>query len=255
MKLIGIVGMILGAASIALAQTAPQPNAPLTGEVLAHAPEFSKWTISYGKATPGLGGDDISPQGGGKVVVVTKTKTILCERSTQTGDKVDKWHIEGVQYTVIPKTKQCITADLAAFQRGVASADYYTDYSLTDFPGMEWVSAKNYVHSLQYMGRDCLVFQDILSLYTAEELREIQKDRNGKKRASFNPADYQIPVLAYVDSQTRLPVMLQRGSELRVYRFEAPPGAMLKPPAEVLQNIKKRIEKDKELSTMPARPF
>ncbi|XHR27152.1 MAG: hypothetical protein ACFUZC_14495 [Chthoniobacteraceae bacterium] len=254
MKLIGIVGLILGTASVVLAQTAPQPNVQFTGEALARAPEFSKWVVSYGKATPGLGGGDLLPQGGGKVVVI-KTQSIIRERSTEAGDKVDKWHIGEVQYTVIPTTKQCVTADLAAFQRGVASADYYTDYSQTDFPGMEWVSEKNYVRSLKYMGRDCLVFQDTLSLYTAEELKELQKDRNGKKRASFNPADYQIPVLAYVDSQTRLPVLLQRGSELRVYRFAAPPAAMLKPPAEVLQNIKKKTEQDKELSTMPSRPF
>ncbi|MCX6968097.1 MAG: hypothetical protein NTZ46_10055, partial [Verrucomicrobia bacterium] len=64
-----------------------------------------------------------------------------------------------------------------------------------------------------------------------------------------------VAVAAYVDLETRLPVMCQRGDEVRLFKFMAPPQAMLVLPPEVQKDLKRRANDIELLSRMPARPF
>lgn len=213
---------------------AQQPIPP-AGPLLKRAPELSTWTVTY--AAP-RAADEKEPAAGMPVesprrIVVIKTGDIRHAVITDAeGKRTEMWSIPGIQGFLRPEWKEPLLSD------GSNAFDaFYVNFAATDFPGFEWVSAKNF-HGLEKVGdRDCLVFQD-------------------RVRPAESTPEEPLPVLtAFVDLSTRLPVKLDNGGEVTNYRFDPPPVQKLSLPPEVHAAIEARAQKIREMARKPARPF
>ena len=254
-----LIGILLLLASPLFAQNPALPSASEMppGELLkARAPEFTRWSVVYrpgSKWGKNPGAHQITRL---QQVIVTKTKSIYWEQIvTAKGEAKEKWCVGEVQYLVGPQ-RTLSTTDRAAFQRGAAMEDNFTDYSQTDFPGVEWVSPKNFQKVIRHQEKDCMLFADKISLLSEEEFQELQASnaRSGDPR-KLDRREFEIAVRALVDLETRLPVMLQWGEETRIYEFLAPPAGLLSPPAEVERDRLNRKRQRELLARRPARPY
>jgi len=193
-------------AQTASATPAPMPSGPL---LRLRAPDLARWIVTF---NPGGGGK----AGFSRKVAVTKTGQIRHEQTLEAnGQRREKWCVGDLDYSKPAGSKRYLAYTGRSFTGGVIDERLYTDYSKTDFPGMEWVSAKNYATVRPVMNRDCIVFE--------------RKAAGGEAAAT-----------ACVDLQTRLPVVLREGNETRVYEFQAAPQAALSLPAEIRADLELR---------------
>jgi len=235
----------------------PTPSEMPPGKLFkARAPEFARWAIVY---QPGGGG---AKKSGARQITrlqrvnVTKTKSIYLEQIVSaSGESSEKWCVSDVQY-LISAQGTMTTTDRAAFERGAAMDGGFTDYSQTDFPGWEWVSPKNFKKVIRFQGKDCILFEDRLSLLSDEEFQELQASTAslGDTR-KLDRSEFEIDVRAMVDLETRLPLMLQWGEETRIYEFLPPTEGLLSPPAEVERDRLSRVRQRENIARRPARPY
>lgn len=259
MRTLGVICTLFLMVSGLIAQTGVVPKGtphriPAGALILPRAPIFSKWSVTCSPAK--AAGSQSGQRRMDTLLVITKTKDIMYEQTVDAwGGKKEKWCAGALQYSFLPGSNRWTAFDRGAFVKNSANGAYYSDYSSTDFPEAAWVSAKNYVDIVKYSGRDCLFFKDILILFSKDELKEINEERAKAHQSPLTADDCIVAVAAYVDLETRLPVMCQRGDEVRLFKFMAPPQAMLVLPPEVQKDLKRRANDIELLSRMPARPF
>lgn len=235
----------------------PTPSEMPPGKLFkARAPEFACWSIVY---QPSAG--DAKKSGAQQVarlqrVKVTKTESIYLEQIVAaSGESSEKWCVGDVQYLISAQGTMTKT-DRGAFERGATIDGSFTDYSQTDFPGWEWVSPKNFKKVIRFQGKDCILFEDRLSLLTEEEFQELQaSNAHAGDARKLERSEFEVDVRAMVDLETRLPVMLQRGEETRIYEFLPPTEGLLSPPAEVERDRLNRLRQRETIARRPARPY
>lgn len=212
-----------------------QSEEPPAGPLLKRAPEFSSWIVTFSSPRPP---DEKPPSAGQEPpslrrIVVTKTGEIRqIVSSDAEGRRMEIWAIPGLQAVLRPEWAEPLLTD------GVNAQDaFFLNFHATDFPGFEWVSAGNFRGVEKVGERECLVFQDRV------------------RQADATAGEVAMAQTAFVDLATRLPVKLDNGGEIANYRFESPPTAKLRLPADVLSAIEARAEKAREITRKPARPF
>lgn len=240
----------------ALSGATPLPIPP--GELLKiRAPQFATWSVVSRPASTAATNSDtqqvVPPK---QEVIVTKTKSIYREQIvTAQGGAKEKWCVGDVQYLIGPQQTLSKT-DRAAFERGAAQQGSYTDYSKTDFPGLEWVSPKNFKEVIRLKKKDYIVCADRLSLLSDEEFKELQADlASSGDRRKLDRREFEIDVRAMVDLETRLPVMLERGMETWTYQFLPPPSGILSLPVTVERDKLNQIKQAEFMARRPARPY
>jgi len=159
MKRSAIYFMILLAGSSAWAQeTAPAVPPLPAGPLIKRAPEFSQWAAttiaqaaSKGEEAPG--GGAAKP----KVlqrVQVTKTGPIRWLVTIEpTGNRLEAWCKGSLQIFMRPEWKEPMLSDASDRDNPMR-----LDFSKTDFPGFEWISASNYKGIRKVDGRERIVF-------------------------------------------------------------------------------------------------
>jgi len=232
--LFAIMLAIFAMAAVACAQS-PEggiealPPGPL---IQLRAPEFARWVIT---CNPKKAGESTKYQFS-KRIVVTKTKDIRHEEITdESGHITEKWCCCNSIFWTDPLEKKRIALGNSI----EAAGDLYVNYSKTDFPGTEWISASNYSEIKSFVGQDCIVF----------------KERRTGDQESSSVLPNADSAVVYVDLKTRLPVYLQRGGEIRIYQFEAPPQVMLALPLDIQQMLERDKKHKEEMAQMPAKPF
>jgi hypothetical protein len=264
MKKLSLLCLAGGWASVLCAQSAapaapaaptPRPVLP-SGPLLERAPEFSQWTITSKTsgaapvadgqtnaaataATPapapaagGSPGQKAPPSPTDLTITVIKTKNIRFEQTEGTGaGKLQKWCFPDMQLTVRGRGAPIVSLNNTATH----SADY-TDYSKSDFSGFGWIAAKNFTGIVKTMGQDCLVFKDKVKL-DAEA-----------------PGEAARPAVACIAVESRLPVALQVGDEVRTYQFGAAPTDMLVPPPDIGKVLEKWRKSIRQAALPPTKP-
>jgi len=205
-------------------EPAPLPAGPL----LKRAPDFSAWAVTY--TYPKLKDDDASHLSAQVIrlqkLAVTKTKAIYHEAITFTdGSSRESWRVGALQVSPTPGSGKLAIYDPSSFPSTssgqlISNPSVYTDYSCTDFPGLEWVSPHTYVGLLRTEDSAFLVFRDSSTSTTA-----------------------------YIDLQTRLPNHLESPERSAVYSFGTPPLVMQQLPQEIGNLLEKRAKAIKILST------
>lgn len=203
----------------------PLPPGPL---IQKRAPDYSQWTIKVAprpdkpKAEPvkndAAPGKEEKPYWG-EMVSITKTENIMLRRTMDAqGQTWNTWCIEDFQTTISPDEKSLMMQSRSLDPNVPASN--YEDYSQTDFPGFEWVSAKSYAGIKLINGKKCILFQ-------------------GKGRSDVEGKDGG-DLMAYINLETRYPVALIIGNDCRTYEFQAPPQTKLQIPQILKQLLSNR---------------
>ena len=69
------------------------------------------------------------------------------------------------------------------------------------------------------------------------------------------PQEVRVPAVAYIDLETRLPLVVTFGNERRIYQYGTPPTAMLALPPALAGAVKEHEKQMKRLSAPAARAF
>jgi hypothetical protein len=263
MKLLSI--LIFGCAVPLLGQqSAPAPSkAPLPpGPLLKRTPDYSTWSITFqgtplaggAPSTNGTSGGRQGQQKGAPVAQLTVVKTgsrILEYYVDASGQRHEIWHIAGIR----------IMMNLVGDAKPLVCPDYgggdieSIDFTVSDFAGLDWVSAKTYSGMAKYQGTDCIVFksnisplegwQQKLEAAAIEQARVLGQHANAIK----------IPAVACIDLDTRLPLVAQFGGEKRIYQYGPPPRALLQLPPQLAGPAEEYEHRIEALSAPAARPF
>jgi len=180
---------------------------------------MSSWTVTYayaeekvppGKQPPGYLANSV------RTYTVTKTGKIYHEETTLiSGKKVEKWVLDNLQLESVVDGPSIIPIPPPT---PVDPQPDYSDYSRTDFKGLEWISMSNYsgVNS-----------EDGKAAYSFEATRGGQK------------------VTALLDMTSQLPLASTDGGVTCTYAFNTPPTSPLVLPPDfqkVLDAYKRGME-------------
>jgi len=244
----------------------PLPEGPL----LKRAPDFSTWTISIqgtptggaaSEATDAAGGTPFpKPQTGEKTkkpvfvaqTEVIKTGTTIVEREVDAKGKLSEhWHIKDLRIMKLPDSPTPIVCP------DFGGGDIYSvNFAISDFAGLEWISAKTYAGMQKLQGRDCIVFKTSVSPLNARaQQEEAIAIEQAKTFGEPIPEGVQVLATAYIDLATRLPVIAVFGNEKRSYQFGDPPTTTLALPLELAAAVKEYEKRIARLSAPAGKPF
>src|SRR6187402_1900442 len=234
----------------------PLPPGPL----LKRTPDYSTWIVTVEAplnlnrpiTAKGAAGEE----GHEKPVILkqaaVKTGTTILEQSIDAqGQRHEIWHVSGFRIVKLPGAP---SPDVSPEYGG---GDIYSiNFAVSDFAGLDWISAKTYSGMAKYQGRDCIAFSTSLSPLNAraqeEESIAIEQARAFGQQV---PDETKVPAAAYIDLETRLPLLVTYGHEKRIYQYGAPPQEPLAIPPELADPIKQYEGKIKKLSAPAPRAF
>ena len=140
-------------------EAAPTPPPSLPGPAIEkRAPDYSQWLITTMVSGTTARNTDSSTK-----IMVTKTgRTYRVERLDQYQQIWTVWAQGATQIMVWPDKRTA--AELAVSNNPDAPNPFMTDFSVSDFPGFEWVTWKQYTDIKLYKGCKCIVYQDLQRL-------------------------------------------------------------------------------------------
>ena len=242
MKWILLLSGLLASAILVKAQQPLPATSPLPwieGWSLASAPDFSAWTIVVvpPKTAPSKSQSASNQPDQPKPRRVVEIKTGSIRHITGLTNPngripVEMWIQGPIQVILTPgQERPWIVTDRDP-------VNVFTRYGRSDFPGFQWISSRNYIGVAKIEEHVCLAFHGKVPLDTRPE------ETGGTVEAN-----------AYVDKDTRLPVLLVMDGEESFYQFAQPPNQPLVLPAELTELINARIKYTKDLTRLPARPY
>jgi hypothetical protein len=245
-------------------QAAPQNSVPPLppGPLLKRAPDYSTWTVTcLGHANEGgepsktTATGEAPPKDKQKesvtmVSTVVKTGSTILEQNVEAnGERHQIWHFSGVR--IVSGTSD-----------PVIGADYGGDdifsinFASTDFAGLDWVSQSTYAGMAKYQGNDCIVFKGTVSpLSVRAQIDEREDIAKAKAFGESHSEKAMVPATAYIDLQTRLPLVVSFGKETRFYQYGAPPTAPLALPPALAGPVQEYEQRIKRLSAPAARAY
>jgi hypothetical protein len=239
--------LILGASPVFGQTDSGSDSGVPEGPLLQAAPDFSQWIVTYSypedhaPKDTGASGSPASPAAKDTVtrfrtIATTKTKDIIHETITDTQQhQRENWFVGSTQYR----------KDANSVVWFVNIAEVHADFSYTPMPAngfrdLDWISAETYSGKASRGGTNCLMF------------------KTNRKLASVDlaiPRGKELPLVAYIDAKTRLPVELDIDKETRTYSFSSPPQEAQSLPADLLKQIKDGQAGRAFLAQPAARPY
>jgi len=257
--------LLLGCAAPLLGQQAePKPSmAPMPGgTLLKRTPAYSIWTVSC-QGTPVEGempaafGAPSHGKGQQKTAVVTqvtvvKTGSTIVEQQIEAdGQQQVIWHVGGFQITM---TSGTASPNVSPDSGG--DDIYSINFAVTDYAGLDWVSAKTYSGMIKYQGLDCMVFNSTVSPLEGWRQRlETAEIEQARALGHQVPDPVTVPATAYIDLASRVPVFVQFGGEKCTYQYGPAPKAPIHLPQQVADPMKVYDRKIEALSAPASRPF
>ncbi len=222
------------------------------GPLLRPAANFSQWGITFTYADEKKKKESaatskppvLAPDTRLRKTAMTKTGDLIHEEQTDSaGRTADTWFDKGTAYTkssVNPTWSQA-TVNAAPHPGQARSSDCPP---ASGFRSMEVVNASNYACTMPYGSGTCLVF-------ASGSGQKSDGNDPGQKQQHLASMDQ----VAYIDTDSRLPIALRTRGELQTYHFDAPPTAMQTLPADLADLVKKGQEARARLEAPAARPF
>ena len=267
MKLYNAIAILLAVALTPQAQAQTEPPSRPPGILLQlRAPAISQWTVTcYPSKTPANAeaenktASDSSAVKSSQFTTVTKTKNIIHEQvSMPNGQRKETWTVGGLQFLTLPGSTEREVKDCASIARVRAENFTYTDFSKTDFPGLENLTPDDYVGTSKVMGRECIVLRKETPAAPKEDRMDLKKeelDIEALTQPLPSSEKDKTNLVACVDLQIRLPILVEQDGEKRIYQFGAPPQAMLTLPKDIQQDLERRAREREQMGRMPARPY
>ena len=249
------------------------PKDPLQGPLINDAPQFAAWEVTYEYPDTSKAESSAPPVArGGRIqqIIVTKTLPNRCIATIdESGRKLVRWCVGTTQYAYPPGATTPFRS-----QPGIPGDPFYITIK-RDFDGFQWISKKNFVGIKNMAGRDCLAFQANTAIASVEPEKKsdpegdfnrkvtmdamIKANPNSQPQAPASSPQQSAPAStiseAYIDLETRLPVLLRLPDQVRTYKVLPAPTAMLPLPPEVVKIEEEVANYQKQFSQPPLRPY
>ena len=220
--------ILLGVALHAQAQQPAATPPPLPpGPLINRAPDPAQWLVSVKSGSPSTDPAPIpDPRAKyDKRMLVRKSGAIRYEILVDgTGQRLDRWFMGIAEATFYPgQNDPVVTMEGATI--GAGGRTNYTDYSKSDFPDFDWITAGNYTGIQTCSGLTCIVFHDGPATLASP---------------AANAAAPPVPVTgktAYIEIKSRLPVRLEVDDVANYYQWEQPPPTPLTLPQGVQDKL------------------
>jgi hypothetical protein len=257
--LFGCAAPLLGQQAVPAPSMAPLPPGPL----LKRTPDYSTWTVtSKGTPLPGGASATSGTAGGGRdqqkespvaqLTVVKTGSTTLEYHVHATGERDEIWHVADIRVMIrlVGDAKPLVCPDYGG------GDIYSTNFAVSDFAGLDWVSADTYSGMAKHQERDCIVFKSNVSPLDGQA-QKLEAAAIAQERAvgKHPPDPIKVPAVAFIDLDTRLPVYVQFGGEKCTYQYGPPPRAPLQLPAQLAGSAIDYQQRIKGLSAPASRPF
>ena len=198
------------------AQSPPKLEPP-SEPLVVQPPDYSKVVITYSypdERAAKANGKTLPPDGRPRMITMTRTKDIIWQEIVDgVGAKIECWRVGGSDYS----------KGVDAVSWGQAEKPSTTAGQILQ---LDWINRSNYVGTIKYANRDCLVFAQ-----GAPPNFDLPQAIAEDKLDSFR-------YLAFIDKETRLPVEDHHFGDFRFFRFDEPPTAPLRLPPDLAQQIK-----------------
>lgn len=238
---------------------APLPAGPLLNK---RAPEFARWTILHkytgsGKDTPKpTGGESDSTDSFRASPPRILSRTLIKTRNIyhivtnyENGKLEDRWVVGNVHSVLTPASTELVSGPFASFD----GTDL--DISSSDFFGFDWITANIYTGIKEVYGHPCLIFQQTQNKYAMEKFPWLETSityRNAGKVPDVYKEE--VPALAAIDVQTRMPVFLQIGNETRSIQYTPVPNQLQQLPPAFIQANAAQTERERGSVFLPSPP-
>ena len=227
-----------------------------SGLLLAPAPEFSQWVITFAYLAPSAGisaADTPSPTPPPsfhpdptlpKITTTTKTHDILHEEVIDgRGTKYELWYEGQTLYCRNPSSGIWDEHDPIKDGPGTKNP-LYVPMPANGFRDLEWISLENYAGTIKYRVSDCLVFTMVTP----------HSPHLFNRKSPINLVE-SLDSYALIDNATRLPIKVKVGGILRSYEFKDAPSEKLTLPADLTEQLRKSDEAVKTITHPMPRPY
>ena len=221
--------LLLGPISASAQNAAPARPQPPPGDYVASMPDFSRWLITFSypedrtkSPNPSLPG---YMAGRPRARTTTITKEIIHEETVNiNGDKTDAWRIRAIQYQKPPGSTVWYQAPARAM-------------TATGFSDLEWITGDDYIGTVRYAGRTCLVF-------AGNAPADLDVSKLSDPTAEFNSLNQ----IAFIEADSRLPVETRAFGVIRYFKFMEGPTEKLTFPADLAEHIRQNDAIEARLS-------
>ncbi len=242
--LFGVLAVVLLGWTAGHAQQSAAPNPELpSGPLLKSVPEFSQWEIEVTHPIDPANTRKSEKAQAGRIVT-TKTGDIIHETTDHNGQRSEKWFVGPLQYTKASGRREWLESDGSVGADGARLDPDYSPLPASGFRDLEWVTAGTYCGVFRHEDRECLVFVPLDLAGVTTHPRTVSKE--------FLDAQ---DTLAYIDAESRLPVLARIGGENRVYRFKPAPTEMQLLPLDISGQMEKGEAARSRLLEAPPRPY
>lgn len=159
-----------------------------------------------------------------RTLEVTRTLDFAKEASTFSDKTTQTTYI----FNVARITKHVAYDGLIRNRADQSVVTFSPDFAVADFAGFGWLSPENYKGVQTVQGRQCYFFTADIEPEDAQLLAA-----RGLNRGEIE----KLPAKAFIDVETKLPVVLQRGQETRIFTIGKPKPADLTLPPDVAAEI------------------
>ncbi len=260
-------GLMAGSLCAQKPEIPPLPEGPL----LNRTPSFSTWSVTIegapmggAAATSGTAAtsspaktseaagqsDDQAKSSPAKISKVVKTEPTIFEVNVDgRGQRTEMWHHEGIRVVKLPGA----AAPIIIPSRSAANDIYTVDFTKSDFAGLDWIAADCYKGMAKFQGRDCIMLEGTVSPLDANAKAQEASAMAGEDGSHFEKME--VRATAYIELQSRLPLLVTFGSEKRTYQYGPAPTAPLTLPPDIATPVKAYAERMRRLSAPAARAF
>lgn len=227
------------ALTLALVRTASAQQVTLPqGTLLKPLPDFTKAFISYESSKDAAPLPADAPHR----ATVARTQNILHEEIVDgRGCCADTWYLGVRQYRKPHGGTAWFLSEPA--RANTAQDSSYDPLPAIGFRNWHWVGPETYVGTVLLGGKECLAFVPE-GPGTFGKNTEHLAERLGKA-----------PHVAYVDAESRLPVLQRMGTATQTFRFESLPPGLLTLPADLSAQIRATEEARARLLQAAPRPY
>jgi len=187
--------------------------------------------------------DDIGRSESPLLSKIVKNRSIVFEQNTDSsGQQHEVWHVAGLAVSKVPNS-----ADLI-INRDAGGADIYSiNFEDSDFSGLDWLSAATFVGIQKFQGRDCMIFKSQINpLPLVLQQEEASVNETNRAEGLAPRPEKRVPAIAYIDLETRIPLLVQFGQQKRSYQYG--PATTLTLPPEVAKALKAYLARIQQLA-------
>jgi hypothetical protein len=213
MKPLLTLGFWILAASAALRAADPAPEPAPPGPLLKKAGDICAWQIVYkyeSKHAPGT--DNLFLSTAPSKVTFTRTRPLWIAVTEDLGGNVLTQCSDGLQEFVLGTRQEAPI--FCPVEEGGKRTKFLVDFGAGDYPDLDWIAAGTFVKTTDLGGHRSLLFQ---------------------KGDTW----------AWVDEETRLPLLWKRPGESRTFQHLPPPTGMIQLPPNVAK-FSEALKKDAE---------